>query len=219
MTQTILLVNYGSGNIRSAENALIKAITDGGLDARVLVSDKVADVEKADRIFLPGVGAFGACRAGILEREGLWVALDAAVTQDKKPFMGICVGMQLLFERGLEFGEHAGFGWLQGEVSALKDRLPEDSPLKIPHMGWNSLEIHTPHPIAAGLEHGEHMYFVHSYAATGLASDTLIASCTYGTALPAIVGKGNVVGTQFHPEKSQRAGQILLSNFIQWTPQ
>lgn len=212
----VLVIDYGSGNLRSAAKALERAARESGVASDVVVSGDAGDVKTADRLLLPGVGAFGDCRAGLLERPGLWEALVEFADTLQRPFLGICVGMQLMATRGLEHGNHPGFGWIPGEVTRIEPGLPG---AKIPHMGWNELEIERPdHPLLAGLKNGDHAYFVHSYQLRPEDPDNLLASVDYGGAVTAVVGRDNLIGTQFHPEKSQSAGLRLLANFLTWQP-
>lgn len=215
---TVVVVDYGSGNLRSAAKALERAARDAGLNAKVVVSANAADVARADRVVLPGVGAFGDCRRGLDAIPGMVEALEDAVRRQGKPFLGICVGMQLMAERGLEFGVHPGLGWIAGEVAALK---PADATLKIPHMGWNALKLQpgaADHPVLADVRDGDHAYFVHSYAMTCHHPSDVLAVVDYGGPVTAIVARDNMVGTQFHPEKSQAVGQAFLRRFLMWRP-
>ncbi|MGD8325563.1 MAG: imidazole glycerol phosphate synthase subunit HisH [Sphingomonadales bacterium] len=214
MTSSVVVVDYGAGNLRSVAKALEHAAAQAGLDTQIEVTSNPKRVLQADRIVLPGVGAFGDCRAGLDAIEGLKVALDEMVLQKHKPFLGICVGMQLMAEWGLEHGRHQGLGWVKGEVGALR---PSDTALKIPHMGWNALNIKKTHPLLQDVANGTHVYFVHSYALRGNDSDVL-ATSDYGGELPAMIAKDNMAGVQFHPEKSQRAGLEILKNFLNWQP-
>lgn len=223
MTQTIAIIDYGSGNLRSAEKSFAHVIADQGLDARVIVSDKADEVASADRIVLPGQGAFGDCMAGLQAVPGMIAALDEAVLQKGRPFLGICVGMQLLATRGFEHGVHDGLGWIPGEVRPI---VPGNKNLKIPHMGWNEIRC-TP----AGSQHsvlhsitessdaeGIHFYFVHSFMVQSDNTDTVLAQADYGGPINAIIGRDNIIGMQFHPEKSQDAGLALIRDFINWQP-
>ena len=215
---TVVLVDYGAGNLRSAAKALERAARENGHGAAIAVSGDPDAVRRADRVVLPGVGAYGDCRRGLAAVDGLVDALTEAVETDAKPFLGICVGMQLMTAVGREHGEHPGFGWVGGAVEALR---PADPNLKIPHMGWNELELSDAardHPVLAGLCDGDHAYFVHSYAVMDGAADERLATVDYGGPVTAIVGKANAVGTQFHPEKSQATGLRLLANFLDWQP-
>jgi glutamine amidotransferase len=175
-------------------------------------------VARADRVVLPGVGAFADCKRGLDAVPGMVDALEEAVRQRGRPFFGICVGMQLMAERGLEYEVKEGLGWIAGEVGRI---VPNDATLKIPHMGWNTLNVARPHPLLAGLElgpNGRHAYFVHSYQLKPGNRADLIAEAEYGGAVTAIVGRDNIVGTQFHPEKSQKLGLALIANFLKWAP-
>ena len=213
---SVAIVDYGSGNLRSAAKACLRAAGMGGSGRRVTVTAEPEVVAGADHIVLPGVGAFADCRRGLEALPGMLEALDAAVVQGGRPFLGICVGMQLMATRGVEHGSTPGFGWIAGDVVAVK---PEDGALKIPHMGWNELEILTPdHPVFAGIESGSHAYFVHSYHFACAHQSQLLAQADYGGAITAAVGRDNMVGTQFHPEKSQAAGLRLIANFLDWRP-
>jgi glutamine amidotransferase len=216
----IVVVDYGSGNLRSAAKALERAAAEADLPAEVRVSDRPDDVAAADRVVLPGVGAFADCWRGLNALEGMADALQAHAIRDAKPFLGICVGMQLMATRGREYGETPGLDWIPGEVTGLQ---PDDPALKIPHMGWNALELVRPaHPVLAGLEPGPagapHAYFVHSYAVAAEDPAHVLATTDYGGPVTAVVGRDNLVGTQFHPEKSQSTGLRLLANFLTWTP-
>jgi len=203
----LAIIDYGSGNLRSVAKAF-ERVGDG---REVAVVQDAGALEKASHIVLPGVGAFADCMAGLAALPGMLEALEEQVRGQGKWFLGICVGMQMLFERGHEHGVHNGLGWLKGEVVPLK---PEGAALKIPHMGWNTLELAGAHPLLAGIHSGDHAYFVHSYyAQAGDAADVL-ATTNYGQSVTAVVAHGNVMGTQFHPEKSQEAGLKLLKNFL-----
>jgi len=208
----VALIDYGSGNLRSAEKALVRAV-EGGAVVRVTADPDA--VGRAGRIVLPGVGAFADCMAGIGRIPGMVEALTEAVRRRGVPFLGICVGMQLLADIGREFGDTRGLGWIGGEVVGLE---PDDPTLKVPHVGWNALRIVRAHPVFAGIEDGEHFYFVHSYEFRVRSNADLLAITDYGGAVTAAVGRGNVVGVQFHPEKSQAAGLKLLANFLAWKP-
>ena len=204
------LIDYGSGNLRSAEKALARAGA-----AEIAVTDDPAVVAKAERIVLPGVGAFADCMNGVKSIPGMVEALQDAVLKRGRPFLGICVGMQLLASVGREFGDHAGLGWIDGEVVRL---TASDATLKIPHMGWNELKIERPHPLLAGIETGAHVYFVHSYELRAKDAADILATTDYGGAVTAMIARGNIAGTQFHPEKSQAVGLRLLRNFLEWRP-
>lgn len=215
---SLVIVDYGSGNLRSAAQALRRAARERGLDCAIQVSGKAEEVAGAERVVLPGVGAFGDCRAGLAALPGMLEALQEAVIERGRPFLGICVGMQLMAEQGLEHGVHQGFGWIRGRVEPIR---PEDPALKVPHMGWNDLQLTdsgAAHPVLAGLESGIHAYFVHSYHVNAIEPAQLLASVEHGTKLAAVLGRDNLIGTQFHPEKSQAVGLRLLGNFLEWMP-
>jgi imidazole glycerol-phosphate synthase subunit HisH len=211
---TVAIVDYGSGNLRSAAKAFERAAQ--GTGQRVLVTAEAADVRAADRVVLPGVGAFADCMRGLSGVPGMVEALNHVAIRQQRPLLGICVGMQLMAERGLEHGTHPGLGWIPGEVTKI---APDDDTLRIPHMGWNELAVAPPaHPVLDGLESGTHVYFVHSYAFECRETDHVLATASYGGALTAAIGRDNLVGTQFHPEKSQDAGLRLIANFLGWRP-
>ena len=211
----VALIDYGSGNLRSAEKALARAASEHGTGHTILVTADPAVAAKAERIVLPGVGAFADCMAGLKALPGMVQALGEAVRGRGTPFLGICVGMQLLAEVGREFGDHPGLGWVEGEVVRM---TPSDLALKIPHMGWNELSFVRPHPLFAGLEPGAHAYFVHSYVFRPAEPDHVLATTNYGGPFAAAVGRAYIVGTQFHPEKSQATGLAILGNFLRWAP-
>lgn len=211
--ETVALIDYGSGNLRSAAKAIERAAGEAESSYNVLVTSDADAVRQADRVVLPGVGAFADCKRGLSEVPGMLEALEEVVHRRGRPFLGICVGMQLMAERGREYGVTEGLGWIRGEVVKLE---PADPALKIPHMGWNELNIRHPHPVLAGLPEGSHAYFVHSYQFRLADPDTLIASADYGGPFAAVVGRDNLVGTQFHPEKSQATGLALIANFLRW---
>jgi imidazole glycerol-phosphate synthase subunit HisH len=211
----VAIVDSGSGNLRSAAKAFERAAAEEGISARVEVTAEPDVVARADRIVLPGVGAFADCRRGLSAVPGLEAALCEVVIARARPFLGICVGMQLMADRGREFETVEGLGWIAGEVVAIE---PRDAALKIPHMGWNEIEPRAPHPLLAGLGAGVHAYFVHSYHFRLADPVDLIAVAEYGGPLIAIIGRGNLAGTQFHPEKSQEAGLRLIGNFLRWRP-
>ncbi|HKY95207.1 MAG TPA: imidazole glycerol phosphate synthase subunit HisH [Kiloniellales bacterium] len=215
MAETVALIDYGSGNLRSAAKALERAAGEAGRGQRIVVTDDPAVVAAADRLVLPGVGAFADCMAGLAGRPGLLPAMTEAAREQGRPFLGICVGMQLLASRGVEYGAHEGLGWIAGEVVRLTPAAPA---LKVPHMGWNALDSVAPHPVLAGLDRGSYCYFVHSFHFRAVAADEVLASVDYGGPVTAVVGRDNLVGTQFHPEKSQAAGLRLLANFLAWSP-
>jgi glutamine amidotransferase len=210
-----VLIDYGSGNLRSAAKAFERAAQESGVATTIKVSSDAADVRAADRVVLPGVGAFADCRQGLAALPGMEEALEETVRQRGRPFLGICVGMQLMAERGLEFTVTEGLGWLAGEVVAIQ---PCDAALKVPHMGWNELVGHADHPVLAGIAAGTHAYFVHSYRFACAQPGDLLASVDYGGEIAAVVGRDNMIGTQFHPEKSQQAGLALIGNFLRWRP-
>ena len=209
------IIDYGSGNLRSAAKAFERVAADSGADETILVTSAPEEVASADRLVLPGVGAFADCRRGLGAIPGLEEALGEAVIARGRPFFGICVGMQLMAERGREFVTTEGLGWIEGEVVPL---APHDTALKIPHMGWNEIAPRQTHPLFAGIEAGTHVYFVHSYEMRVAAGSELLAVTDYGGAVAAMVGRDNLVGTQFHPEKSQAAGLRLIANFLRWRP-
>lgn len=212
----VALIDYGSGNLRSAAKAMERVIRELGLKLEVAVTADAEVVRGAERVVLPGVGAFADCRAGLDAVPGMHEVLDEVVIRGGRPFLGICVGMQLMAERGLEHGVHRGLGWLAGDVGPLE---PADPSLKIPHMGWNELAIHrADHPVLAGLPSGSHAYFVHSYHMTCRDPELMLAHVDYGAPVTAVVGRDNLVGTQFHPEKSQATGLTLIGNFLRWKP-
>jgi glutamine amidotransferase len=212
---SVVVVDYGSGNLRSAARACERAARDRGLALDVKISGRAEDVRAAERIVLPGQGAFGDCKRGLAAVPGMIEALEESVIGKGRPFLGICVGMQLMAERGLEHGVHRGLGWLQGDVVAM---TPSDKALKIPHMGWNELIALAPHPVLAGLAPGCHAYFVHSYILRCAEPRHALASCDYGGSFAAIAGRDIMVGTQFHVEKSQDTGLTLIGNFLAWRP-
>ncbi|MDH3701630.1 MAG: imidazole glycerol phosphate synthase subunit HisH [Alphaproteobacteria bacterium] len=207
---TVAIIDYGSGNLRSAAKAFERQS-----DEPVLVTSDPAAVARADRIVLPGVGAFGDCMRSLKALDGMCDALEDAVIRRGRPFLGICVGMQLMADVGLEHGRHAGFGWIGGEVRAL---TPADPALKVPHMGWNELAIGRAHPVLAGLDDGAHVYFVHSYHLVAADPAHVLATTDHGGAVTAAVARDTMIGTQFHPEKSQAAGLRLIANFLAWRP-
>jgi imidazole glycerol-phosphate synthase subunit HisH len=211
----VAIVDYGSGNLRSAAKAFERAAAEDGVSARVEVTSEPETVATADRIVLPGVGAFADCRRGLAGVPGLEAALHEAVIARARPFLGICVGMQLMADRGREFETVDGLGWIAGEVIAIE---PRDTTLKIPHMGWNQIEPQAPHPLLMGLKAGAHAYFVHSFQFCLDDPDDVLATTDYGGPLTAMVRRGNLAGTQFHPEKSQETGLRLIGNFLRWRP-
>ncbi|MBF0563374.1 MAG: imidazole glycerol phosphate synthase subunit HisH [Alphaproteobacteria bacterium] len=212
---SIVIVDYGSGNLRSVAEAFERAVTEAGGAQTVTVTADPDTVRAADRVVLPGVGAFADCKRGLAAVEGLVEAIEEAVLRRGQPFLGICVGMQLLATLGFEHGEHQGLGWIPGKVVAI---TPADPVLKIPHMGWNELEFATSHPLFAGIESGAHAYFVHSYQFITENPLHCLATVTYGGSITAAIGRDNLAGTQFHPEKSQTLGLRFIGNFLTWTP-
>jgi glutamine amidotransferase len=215
---TAAIVDYGSGNLHSAKKAFERAARESSLGTEIIVTSDPARVLAAERIVLPGVGAFADCRRGLDAVPGMVEALNEAVLRRGTPFLGICVGMQLMATRGLEHETTLGLDWIAGDVSLIE---PEDASLKVPHMGWNTLTVHRSHALLADIPTGEaglHAYFVHSYAIRPTVDGELIAETQYGDALAAMVGRDNMAGTQFHPEKSQRLGLALIANFLRWRP-
>jgi glutamine amidotransferase len=215
---TVAIVDYGSGNLHSAAKAFERAARENGHAQPILVTREPDAIARADRVVLPGVGAFADCRRGLDAIPGMIDALNESVQRRGRPFFGICVGMQLLAEHGREYEEAPGLGWIAGEVDKI---APDDANLKIPHMGWNTLTVRREHPLFEGLPLGPsglHAYFVHSYELKPAHHADLIAQADYGGLLTAVVGRDNIVGTQFHPEKSQRLGLALIGNFLKWAP-
>ena len=213
---SVVIIDYGSGNLRSAAKAFQRAILDAGIDLEVKVTGDATELATATHIVLPGVGAFGDCRRGLDALPGMVEALGRMVIDGGRPFLGICVGMQLLATVGREHGVHQGLDWIPGEVALLE---PEDETLKIPHMGWNELQPETPdHPFFMGLPAGAHAYFVHSYGFACVDRRHVLATVDYAGPVTAVVGRDNLLGTQFHPEKSQAVGLKLISNFLRWRP-
>lgn len=212
-SRRVAIIDYGSGNLRSASKAFERVVRERGLDIEVRVTSDADEVAESERIVLPGVGAFGDCMRGIGALAGMLPALDYAVRNVGKPFLGICVGMQLLAERGFEHGESPGLGWIAGDVVAISG--PN---LKVPHMGWNDLQVRSTHPVLRNIDTGAHAYFVHSYMVACAHNDNVLAAVDYGSPLAAVIGRDNIVGTQFHPEKSQAVGLALLANFLEWRP-
>jgi glutamine amidotransferase len=215
---TIAIVDYGSGNLHSAAKAFERAAREAAPDQPIVVTGDPDAVRRAQRIVLPGVGAFADCRRGLDAVPGLVEALEESVRRQAKPFFGICVGMQLMAERGREYQVTEGLGWIAGEVDKI---APADAELKIPHMGWNTLEARKPHPLLDGIALGPgglHAYFVHSYQLKPEDPADLLAETDYGGPITAVVARDNMVGTQFHPEKSQKLGLALIANFLKWKP-
>jgi glutamine amidotransferase len=213
----VAVVDCGSGNLRSVVKALERAAVDSARAAEIAVTSEPDDVRAADRVVLPGVGAFRDCRAGLNSVAGLESALSEAVHARGRPFLGICVGMQLMASRSLEFAETEGLGWIPGTVRRI---APAFAGAKVPHMGWNAIDVTRPHALLDGLDVGEdpHAYFVHSYELHPDDRDAVVATTDYGGPIVAAVARGNLAGTQFHPEKSQTLGRLLLANFLAWRP-
>ena len=214
----VAIIDYGSGNLRSATKAFERAAREAGIDAEIDLTDDAERVASADRIVLPGVGAYADCRRGLDAVSGMAEAVIDVVEHKAHPFLGICVGMQLMSSRGLEKTVTQGFGWIKGDV---KEMTPSDPGLKIPQIGWNTLDIRHPHPLFDGIETGPdglHAYFVHSYHLAADHGDDVIATTNYGGPMTAFVGRDNIAGAQFHPEKSQKLGLALIANFLRWKP-
>lgn len=215
MSETVALIDYGSGNLRSAAKALERAARETGRDADIVVTGDAATVRRADRIVLPGVGAFNQCSTALRAVPGLWETLDERVRGAGTPFLGICVGLQLTATRGLEHGIHDGLGWIAGDVVPLE---PADPACRIPHMGWNRLHITGDHPVLRALPAEASVYFVHSFHLAATDPATVLATTDHGGPVTAVAGRDTVIGTQFHPEKSQAAGLALLAAFLSWRP-
>ena len=211
---TTVIVDYESGNLHSAEKAFQRMAGETGAGQVIVTSDPEV-IRNADRIVLPGDGAFPACRAALFDHRGVFEAMEDVVIQQGKPFLGICIGMQMLATRGLEYNETPGFDWIGGEVVKID---PADPTLKVPHMGWNDLVIDHAHPVFDGIETGNHAYFVHSYHFRVADPAHLLAHVDYAGQITAIVGRDNMLGMQFHPEKSQKTGLHLIANFLNWRP-
>lgn len=214
----VAIIDYGSGNLRSATKAFERAARESGVDAVIELTDKADRVATADRIVLPGVGAYADCRRGLDAVPGMHEAIVDVVEKKARPFFGICVGMQLMSSRGLEKTITPGFGWIKGDVVEM---TPDDPALKIPQIGWNTLDLHQTHPLFDGIKTGPdglHAYFVHSYHLAAENPDDVIATTDYGGPMTAFVGRANMVGAQFHPEKSQTLGLRLIANFLSWQP-
>jgi imidazole glycerol-phosphate synthase subunit HisH len=215
---TVAIIDYGSGNLHSAAKAFERAARECGMSQPIAVTSDPAAVRNADRVVLPGVGAFADCRRGLEGVAGMMEALNETIGRNGRPFLGICVGMQLMADRGREYVVTEGMGWIPGEVCRIS---PDDPQLKIPHMGWNTLEARRPHPLLEGIPLGPaglHAYFVHSYHLQVKDPADLVADSDYGGAVTAVVGRDNYAGTQFHPEKSQKLGLALIANFLKWKP-
>lgn len=212
----VAIIDYGSGNLRSAAKAFERAAAEANLDRTILITADAADLAGADHIVLPGVGAYGDCKAGLTALPGMIEALEKEVVRVGKPFLGICVGMQLMATEGLEYGVHHGFDWIPGRVEAL---TPTDPNVKVPHMGWNEPRLdRDDHPVFNGLNTGGHMYFAHAFHLRAKDASHVLATVDHGGSVAAAVGRDNMIGTQFHPEKSQTAGLVLIANFLNWRP-
>lgn len=218
MSETVAIIDYGSGNLRSAEKAFARAAGEAGLAMDIVVTSDADTVRRADRVVLPGVGAFGDCALGLMALPGMKDALEEAVTENARPFFGICVGMHLMAHQGFEHGTHEGLDWINGSVRAL---APSDPALKIPHMGWNTVELTEAgcrHPVSRVIGADDHAYFVHSYQMELADNAALLGFADYGGPVTAIVGRDTMIGTQFHPEKSQAVGLRLITAFLEWRP-
>jgi len=216
--QRVVIIDYGSGNLHSAAKAFERAARESEVNTAIQVTSDVAALKDADRVVLPGVGAFGDCKAGLEAVPDLIETLNETVRTKARPFLGICVGMQLLARTGREFKDTEGLDWIAGDVTAIK---PADSALKIPHMGWNTLNVAQDHPLLSDIATGDeglHAYFVHSYHFNPEDRAAVVATTNYGGVVTAMVAKDNMAGTQFHPEKSQALGLKLLANFLHWAP-
>ncbi|MFC3723897.1 imidazole glycerol phosphate synthase subunit HisH [Neoaquamicrobium sediminum] len=214
----VAIIDYGSGNLRSATKAFERAAREAGIAAEIDLTADAGRVRSADRIVLPGVGAYADCRAGLDAVPGMVAAIEEVVTDRGRPFLGICVGMQLMSSRGLEKTITSGFGWIAGDVKEIE---PSDPSLKIPQIGWNTIHVKHDHPLLAGIRTGEdglHAYFVHSYHLDAARAEDVVAVTDYGGPVTALVARGNMAGTQFHPEKSQALGLALIANFLRWNP-
>jgi imidazole glycerol-phosphate synthase subunit HisH len=214
----VAIIDYGSGNLHSAAKAFERVAREEASPLAVKVTSKPEEVRDAERVVLPGVGAFADCRNGLARIPGMIEALEETVRMRGKPFLGICVGLQLMAERGLEHGITPGLGWIKGEVRAI---APSNASLKIPHMGWNTLALRRTHALLDGIPTGEsglNAYFVHSYHLVPERPDALVASTDYGGPITAFVAKDNLAGSQFHPEKSQKLGLAVIANFLKWKP-
>ncbi|MDM9621139.1 imidazole glycerol phosphate synthase subunit HisH [Rhizobium sp. S96] len=214
----VAIIDYGSGNLRSATKAFERAAREAGIDAVIDLTDKAENVAAADRVVLPGVGAYADCRRGLDAVPGMTEVLIEAVEKKARPFLGICVGMQLMSSRGLEKTTTEGLGWIPGDVVKM---TPDDADLKIPQIGWNTLDLQRAHPVFDGIPTGPdglHAYFVHSYHLAAQNPEDVIATAGYGGPITAFVGRDNMVGAQFHPEKSQKLGLALIANFLRWKP-
>ncbi|MEQ8450849.1 MAG: imidazole glycerol phosphate synthase subunit HisH [Nitratireductor sp.] len=214
----VAIIDYGSGNLRSAVKAFERAARQAGIAAEIELTSNAERVRTADRVVLPGVGAYADCRAGLDAVPGMVEAIDEAAIARGRPFLGICVGMQLMAQRGLEKTTTKGFGWIAGDVVRIE---PAEPALKVPQIGWNTIALVRPHPLFEGIATGEsglHAYFVHSYHLQTRLAEELVAVTDYGGRITAAVGRDNLAGTQFHPEKSQALGLALIANFLRWRP-
>ncbi|MFK7938287.1 MAG: imidazole glycerol phosphate synthase subunit HisH [Roseovarius sp.] len=209
-----VIVDYESGNLHSAEKAFQRMAREADAGDVTVTSDPDV-IRHADRVVLPGDGAFPACRQALYDHRGVFEAIEEVVITGGKPFMGICIGMQMMATQGMEYTETPGFDWISGVIQAIK---PGEQALKVPHMGWNDLVIDQPHPVFDGIETGQHAYFVHSYHFNVVGPTHLLAHVDYGTPITAVVGRDNLIGTQFHPEKSQGTGLRMIANFLNWAP-
>jgi glutamine amidotransferase len=212
---SVVLIDYGSGNLHSAKKAFERAAAVSNRADQIQVSADPEAVRRADRVVLPGVGAFADCKRGLTSIPGMLEALEEAVLKRGMPFLGICVGMQLLATRGLEHVTTPGFDWIKGDVALIQ---PEDASLKVPHMGWNNLSQKRAHPLLEGIPENLHAYFVHSYHLKPTNQSDIVATTDYGGELTAFVARDTIAGTQFHPEKSQKLGLALIANFLRWAP-
>jgi glutamine amidotransferase len=214
----VAIIDYGSGNLRSATKAFERAAREAGIAATIDLTADAERVRTADRIVLPGVGAYADCAAGLRAVDGMWDAVEEVAVAKGRPFLGICVGMQLMSQRGLEKTITNGLGWIAGDV---KEITPADPTLKIPQIGWNTIELNRKHPLFSGIPTGPsglHAYFVHSYHLDALKPEEVLAVADYGGPVTAAVARDNLAGTQFHPEKSQALGLALITNFLRWRP-
>lgn len=209
----IVLIDYGSGNLRSCEKAFLKVCLDKNIKSQIVISNNPQDIKNADKIILPGVGAFADCMKGLCKIKDMEEALKEAVLIKKTPFLGICVGMQLLADTGFEYGNHTGLGWISGQVVKITSN---NNQIKIPHMGWNNVAVLDYNPLFKNIENNAHFYFVHSYHFKCNDNKNIIAEVEYGQKIAAAIIKDNIVGVQFHPEKSQKNGQKFIENFIRW---
>lgn len=209
------VIDYGSGNLRSVAKAFERAAFDAGIGCKVNITSQAGDLKAATHVVLPGVGAFADCKKGLQSLPGMLEALEQAVISQAKPFLGVCVGMQLMARTGFEHGKCQGLGWIDAEVRPIET---SDSTLKIPHMGWNELIISSKHPLFDGIVPGAHVYFVHSYAVFLKDKSDCLAEANYGCVINAAIGRGNMIGVQFHPEKSQQTGLNMIANFLRWRP-